>query len=49
MKHATIVKSICAAVVMLSVAGAWADEWTDPDTGYKWTCRANCDTAKPLV
>ena len=36
MKHANIVKSIFAAVAMAAGAGAWADEWTDPDTGYTW-------------
>ena len=26
--------------------GAWAYTWTDPDTGYTWTYRANEDTAE---
>ena len=47
MKHANFVKFILAAVVM--AAGAWADEWTDPDTGYKWTYRINGNTAEALV
>ena len=30
----------------LAVTGVWADEWTDPDTGYTWTYRINGDTAE---
>ena len=29
--------------------GAWADTWTDPDTGYTWTYRINGDTAEIMV
>lgn len=36
------------AVAMAAVC-AWADTWTDPDTGYIWTYRINGDTAESLV
>ena len=33
------------AVAMAAVC-AWADTWTDPDTGYTWTYRVNGDEAE---
>ena len=36
-----------AAVAAASVA--WAETWTDPDTGYTWTYRINGDTAGIMV
>ena len=46
MKHANIIKSIFAAVTILSAAGVQADTWRDPDTLYTWTYRINGDTAE---
>ena len=46
MKSSNIIKSIFAAVAMLTAAGAWADTWTDPDTGYIWTYRINGNAAE---
>ena len=39
-----IIRSLiaCSAAVMVSGV-AWADTWTDPDTGYTWTYRINGD------
>ena len=39
MKHVNIVESIFAAAALLSAAGARADTWTDPSTGYTWSYR----------
>ena len=36
---------ILFAIALLS-AGAWADEWTDPDTGYTWTYYIDGDMAE---
>ena len=30
----------------MAATGVWADEWTDPDTGYTWTYTVNGDTAE---
>ena len=46
MKRANIIKSIVAAVAILSAAGVQADTWRDPDTLYTWTYRINGDTAE---
>ena len=35
---------VCAAALVL--ADAWADAWTDPDTGYTWTYRIAGNTAE---
>ena len=34
---------------MRGAFGAWAETWTDPDTGYTWTYRINGGTAENLV
>ncbi len=40
-------KLMMMVVAALAAAfGAWADTWTDPDTGYTWTYRINGDTAE---
>ena len=41
-------KKNCLAIVALMSLCAWADTWTDPDTGYTWTYRINGDTAEIL-
>lgn len=41
-----IIKSIFVAVALSSAAGARADTWTDPETGYTWTYRINGDEAE---
>ena len=43
-------KKLMMVVATLAAAfGAWADTWTDPDTGYTWTCRIDGETAEILV
>ena len=43
-------KKLMMLAAALAVAfGAWADTWTDPDTGYTWTYRINGDTAGIMV
>lgn len=43
-------KKLMMMVVAVAVAfGAWADTWTDPDTGYTWTSQINGDTAETVV
>ena len=37
---------ILFAAVAFVTGGTWADEWTDPDTGYTWTYRIDADGAK---
>ena len=38
-------KSVSAFAAGVAVC-AWADTWTDPDTGYTWTHRINGNTAE---
>ena len=28
---------------------AWAETWTDPDSGYTWTYQINGDTAEIVI
>ena len=43
-------RKLMMLVATLAVAfGAWADTWTDPDTGYTWTYRINGGTAEIMV
>ena len=40
-------KKLMMMVAAFAVAvGAWAETWTDPDSGYTWTYRINDDTAE---
>ena len=39
-------KLIMMVVTVAAAFGAWAETWTDPDTGYTWTYRINGDTAE---
>ena len=35
-----MIKKLMMMVAAVAAAvGAWADTWTDPDTGYTWTYR----------
>ena len=40
MKKIAVLMAACAVLL-----GAWAETWTDLDTGYTWTYRINGDTA----
>ena len=43
-------KKLMMVVATLAAAfGAWAETWTDPDTGYTWTYHINGGTAENLV
>ena len=39
-------KLMMMAAAVAVAFGAWAETWTDPDTGYTWTYQINGDTAK---
>jgi hypothetical protein len=41
--------AILSAVVAMAAFGAWAETWTDPNTGYTWTSQINGGTAESLV
>ena len=45
----TVLRSIFIIAVTLAAAGARADTWTNPETGYTWTYRINGDEAEIYI
>lgn len=39
-------KPMMMVAALAATFGAWAETWTDPDTGYTWTYQINGNTAK---
>ena len=42
-------KLMMMVAVVVAAFGAWADTWTDPDTGYTWTYYIDGDTAENFI